>query len=213
MWFKPVHYLLFLMTVVLFCLQLCTSLPCHCHCQCFSLHGANLGDRSTWHRRLRVFSISGECKGHSNLHGHEHRIQIYHFRSSCLLALFALFSSFFSSRSSAYDMGKELANKGKWKRKWKYRSESLFLIIFCVLFFFSVFFYFLSCFLHGTVSIYVTLWCSIYLIPRCHAYRTWVLFLTLLDRYTDFTCNGKCCLCLNLGHLLFCSVDNLLFCG
>lgn len=60
MWFKPVHYLLSLMTVVsFFCLRLCNSLPCNCHCQCFSLHGANLGDRSTWHWRLRAFPFRG----------------------------------------------------------------------------------------------------------------------------------------------------------
>lgn len=34
---------------------------------------------------------------------------------------------FFSSRSSAYDMGKELAITGKWKWKRKYRSESVFI--------------------------------------------------------------------------------------
>lgn len=80
----------------------------------------------------------------------------------------------------------------------------IFLLSSVCFFLFSVcFFYFLPCFLHGTVFIYVTLWSSIYLIPRCHAYRTWVLFLTLLDRYTDFTCNGKCCLCRNLGHVFF----------
>jgi hypothetical protein len=71
-----------------------------------------------------------------------------------------------------------------------------FYYLLCALFFSSlcVFFLFLILFLawHGIYLCHSVV-SSIYLIPRCHAYRTWVLFLTLLDRYTDFTCNGKCC--------------------
>jgi hypothetical protein len=61
-------------------------------------------------------------------------------------------------------MGKELAIKGNGNGNGNTGVNHclFFFIIFCVLFFSLLcvsFFHFLSCFLHGTVSIYVTLWC------------------------------------------------------
>lgn len=146
---QPVHYffLLFLMTVVFSVSKSATSHPYHCHCQCFSRHGANLGARSTWDRRLCVFSISEECKGHSNLsRTRETDLNISSQILSYSLALFAilLFFSLHDLRHMTWE--RSLLSKGNWKRTRKYWSESLLIYVtfFCVLFFFLLFMSFLS---------------------------------------------------------------------